>query len=91
MIQNQHVYAICCRPEVVNDVISCRNVKTLDDYVVLNFEVASSKTFRDIHKKTNFVTTEAAADIDDSIRRKRIRVSLKKHPSSFAYQFANIG
>ena len=31
----------------------------------------------EIFKKNHFVTAEAAADIDDSIKRKRIRVSLK--------------
>ena len=49
---------------------------------MLNFEVASSKSFRDI-QKAHFVMAEAAAetaeaDIDDSIKRKRIRVSIKK-------------
>ena len=30
MTQNEHVYAICCRPDVDdNDVISYENVKTL--------------------------------------------------------------
>ena len=28
MNKNEHVYAICCRPEVPGDVISCGNVKT---------------------------------------------------------------
>ena len=46
---------------------------------MLNFEVASSSSFQDI-KKNHFVTAEeaAAADIDDSIMRNCIRVSLKK-------------
>ena len=34
MIQNEHVYAICCPPEVDNDVISGLNVKTLEGYDV---------------------------------------------------------
>ena len=44
-----------------------------------NFEVASSNSFRDI-KKHHFVTAaaESAADMDDSIKWKRFRVSLKK-------------
>ena len=29
MAQNEQVYAICCRPEVYDDVISGRNVKTI--------------------------------------------------------------
>ena len=41
-----------------------------------NLEVASLNSFRDI-KKNHFVT--AAADTDDSIKRKRIRISLKKN------------
>ena len=52
MTQNEHVYAICRRPEVVGDVISGENVKTVKGYAVLNFEVASSNSFRDIQKQT---------------------------------------
>ena len=64
---NLHVCTICCRPEIVYDVISDRNVKTIERYHSVNFEVASSNSFRDI-KKNPFVTAaEAAADIDDSI------------------------
>ena len=75
MTQNEHVYAICCRPEVVCDVTSDGNVKTLEGYAMLNFQVASFSSFRDI-QKNNFVTA-VAADIDDSIKRKRIRISLR--------------
>ena len=74
MAQNEHVYAICCPPEAAGEAISSENVKTIEGYVVLNFEVASFRSFRDI-KKIHFVT--AKADIDDSIKRKRIRISLK--------------
>ena len=42
-------------------------------YIVVNVEIDSSNSFRYI-KKNHFVTAEA--DIDDSIKRKRIRVSL---------------
>ena len=38
MTKNEHIYAICCRPEVDGD---CGNVKTIEGYVVLNFEAAS--------------------------------------------------
>ena len=47
---------------------------------MVNFEVASSNSFRDIQKNHFVTAAEAAeeeADIDDSIKRKRIRVSLK--------------
>jgi len=47
MTQNEHVYAIYCRPEVDGDVISGENVKTAECYVVLKFEVASSNSFRE--------------------------------------------
>ena len=77
MVQNEHVNAICSRPEVDGDVISGENVKTIEGYALLNFEVASFSGFRDIKKKNNFVTADsAAADTDDSIKRKGIRVSL---------------
>ena len=41
MIRNEHVYAICCRPEVAGDVISGESVKTVEGYAMLNFEVAN--------------------------------------------------
>ena len=74
MTQKEDVDAICCRPEVAGDVISGENVKTIEWYAVLNFEVGSFNSFWDI-KKNQFVT--AAVDIDDSIKRKCLRVSLK--------------
>ena len=77
MTQNEHVHVICCRPEVAGDVISGESVKTVEGYAVWNFEVASFSSFRDIKKTDHFVTAAAQADIDDSIKRKRIRVSLK--------------
>ena len=51
MIQNEHVYAICCRTEVDDDVISVLSVKTIEDYIVIHFEVASSSSFRDFPKR----------------------------------------
>ena len=43
MTKNQHIYAITSGPEVAGDVISGRNVKTIEGYVVVNLEVASAK------------------------------------------------
>ena len=52
MTQIEHVYAICCRREVAGDVISGENVKTIEGYTVLNFEVASFCSFRRIKIKS---------------------------------------
>lgn len=46
------------------------NVKTFEGYKHVNFEVASSSSFRDIPK--NHFVTAAAADIDDRYKRKRV-------------------
>ena len=46
MTQNEHVYAICCRPEEAGDVISGRNLKTVEDSAVLHFEDANLSSFR---------------------------------------------
>ena len=46
MTHNEYVYAICCRPEVAGDVISCENLKTADRYDLLNFEAARISSFR---------------------------------------------
>ena len=72
MAQNVHVYAICCRHELVGDVMSGENVTTIEGYVVLNFEVVSFVRLR--YSKNHFVAA-AEADIDDSIKRKSIHVS----------------
>ena len=42
MTQNEHVYAIWCRPEVANDIISGENVETTKSYALLNFEAANN-------------------------------------------------
>ena len=71
MTKNDHVYANCCRPEVAGNVISGRNVKTIENYVLVNFEVASSSSFRD-RLKNQFPTTICI-----------LMVALKFSPSSF--------
>ena len=45
MTKNEHVYAIFCRPELAGDVISGGNVKTIESYVLLDFEAASASSF----------------------------------------------
>ena len=50
MTQNEHVYAICCRPEPAGDVISSEHAKTFEGYAALNFEVAGFNCLRDIQK-----------------------------------------
>ena len=44
MTQNEHFYATCCQPEVDGDVMSGGNVKTIEGFVMVNFEAASSGT-----------------------------------------------
>ena len=79
MTQNEHkhIHANCCRPEVDDDYISGRNVKTVEGYVLVHFEVIGFNSFLYIHKNHFVMTAEvAAADFNDSINRKRVRVSL---------------
>ena len=76
MTQNLYVCTIYFRPEEVYDVISGQNVKTTEGYLGVNFELATFHSFRDI-QKNHFVTAAEAADIDDTIKRKRFRVLLK--------------
>ena len=52
MTQNEHVYAICYQPEEDADVISRRNIKTIQGYAVVNFEGASFSSFRDFLKRS---------------------------------------
>ena len=82
MTKNEHIYAICCRPEVAGDDISRENVNTIGGYALFNVEVANSSSFRDI--KNHLGTAEAAAaDINDSINPKSIFISLKNCSLSF--------
>ena len=76
MTHSLHICTICCQLDIVYDVISGRNVKTIEGCLVVNAKVTSSNNFRDI--KINHFMTAAEADIDDSIKRKHIRVSLNK-------------
>ena len=39
MAQNEHIYAICYRPETVDDVISGRNAKTIEGSVVVKLSL----------------------------------------------------
>ena len=73
MTQNEHVYAICYRLEVV-DAISCENVKTVDGYAVLNVEVASFSSFQVRYSQKSFRDGGGGG----AGRRRRIRVSAKK-------------
>ena len=52
MAQNLRVSTICFRSEVVYDVISSRNVKTINVFLMVNFEVPSSNSFQDIQKQS---------------------------------------
>ena len=70
MTKSEHVYVICCRPEGGDDIISGRNVKSIEGYFLVNFEDASFSSFGDI--KSHFMT---AADVDDSIKRKPFCIS----------------
>ena len=46
LTKTEHVYAICCRPEAAGDAITGGNLKTIEGYVVLNFETVSISSFR---------------------------------------------
>ena len=90
MTPNLHVCTICFRPEVVYGVISSRNLRTIESNLGVTFDVASSNSFRDIEKKTfcdgGGGGGGGAADIDNSIKRKRIHISLKNESE---VRFAN--
>ena len=45
MTQNEHFYAIRCRPEVAGGVISGDNVKTVERHALLYFEADSLSSF----------------------------------------------
>ena len=59
MTQNEHVYAICCRLEVDDDVISSRNIKTIQGYVVANLENQIALVLPEIFQKDHFVTVKS--------------------------------
>ena len=50
MTHNENAYAICCRPEVDDDVL-VEMQKTITDYIVVNSEVASYSSYRDFPKR----------------------------------------
>ena len=78
--QNLHVCTICFRPEVVCDVFSGRNVKTIEGYFAVNFEVASSNSFRDIFFKKLISWRRRTSTIALSETQKRFRLkTVREH------------
>ena len=63
MTQNWHIYAIYSEPEVADDAISWKNVKTIEGHRLVIFEYANSRSIKD------YFVTAAEADIDYSIMR----------------------
>ena len=57
MTQNLHVCAICCRPEIDNDVISGLAVDNVGVHVPIKFGDSRSTGFRDI-RGADFVSNE---------------------------------
>ena len=55
MTQTKHVYTICCWLEIAGDVISSENVRTIEGYAVLNFEVSRFSSFRYIQNKKSTI------------------------------------
>ena len=47
MAQYGHVHAICCRPEVTDDVISGQDVETFLHFIYVNLLVASLSSFQE--------------------------------------------
>ena len=52
MTKTEHVYAICYRLEVDDNVISGSNIRTVQSYLVLHFKGAVFSTFRDVPKRS---------------------------------------
>ena len=59
MTQNLHVFAICYRPEIYNDVISGQDVDNVGVDVHIKFGGSRSNYFRDI-RGADFETNERA-------------------------------
>ena len=51
MIQNWHICVVFGGPEVAGDVITSQNVNTIEGYIVVNFEIASSSSYWENKKK----------------------------------------
>ena len=60
MTRNEQVYAICCRMEVGDEIISGRNIKTIQGYTAVNFEDAT--VLSNIFQKCSFCDSEVGDD-----------------------------
>ena len=49
VVKHRCAYSICCRPKVAGGIVLSCDVKAVEGYVMVNFEVASSSIFRDNH------------------------------------------
>ena len=77
MTHNEHVYAICCRLKVDYGVISSQNLKTIEGYDVVNFEVTSSISSEIFDAKNHFVTTEAGINDNNACGRQKQQCYVK--------------
>ena len=55
-----HAYSICCGPEVAGGIVLICDVTAVQDYVMVNFEVASCSIFGDDRKQKYFLTLKFA-------------------------------
>ena len=81
--QNEHVHAICCLLEAAGDVISGENVKTIESYAALKFEVAIFRNFRDIKKIISWRRTRTstiALSVNEFAFRLKIKASRDDAP-----------
>ena len=68
MTPNFHVFAICCRPEIDNDVISGVAVDNVGVDVHIKFGDSRSNRFRDV-RGADFVTNERNLGYPNSAKR----------------------
>ena len=60
MIKHEHAYSISCRPEAAGGIVLSCDAKTVQCYVLVNFEVAICSIFR-YNRNKYFLTLKLAA------------------------------
>ena len=60
MIKYRCDYSICRRPELAGSIVLSGDVKAVEGYVMVNFDVASCNTLRDNRERIYFLTLKLA-------------------------------
>ena len=81
LTQNEHIYAICCRPEIAGDNIYGANFKIIEGYAVLNLEALSFSSFRENQNQPFYLFTWTVGPLEPHFWGQGAKMSIRLQKS----------